>query len=176
MGGAIGVNSTPGSGSTFWIELPREIRSATDRQRFEPPQPKLANPQWQTACAPRHRVLYIEDNPANRALLTQALRRQSGVTLLTAPNGELGVELALTQRPDLILLDINLPDLGGYEVLARLRADPLSAEVPVFAVTANALAADIQRGREAGFAEYLTKPIDVNQLRALLDLYLKFKE
>lgn len=176
MGGAIGVNSTPGLGSTFWIELPREICSETDRQRFQSPQPKLANPQWQTACAPRHRVLYIEDNPANRALLTQALRQQSGVTLLTAPTGERGVELALTQRPDLILLDINLPDLGGYEVLARLRADPLSVKIPVFAVTANALAADIQRGLEAGFAEYLTKPIDINQLRALLDLYLKFKE
>ena len=106
-------------------------------------------------------VLYIEDNPANLKLVSQILAHISQVRLITAHTPELGIELALTYQPSLILLDINLPGMDGYQVLKIIRSDPTLNQTPVVAVTANAMPRDIERGIEAGFADYLTKPLNV---------------
>lgn len=177
MDGTIGVASTPGQGSTFWIDLPAAADAADHLPLIENPMQEMARPAPRgVARQSSHTILYVEDNPANRSLIERTLRGRPGITLLTADTAHRGLDLAMTQHPSLILLDINLPDLGGYEVLARLQANPLNARTPVFAVTANALAVDVQRGLEAGFAEYLTKPIDVDQLLSLIDRYLDAEE
>jgi PAS domain S-box-containing protein len=157
MGGHIGVESAPGAGSTFWIELP----CAADRIDRAPMSPAAACQAVVSDPAPQSVVLYIEDNPANLQLMRQLFAHRRRLRLLTAATAALGLELAATHRPDLILLDINLPGLDGYEVLRRLRALPVTADIPVAAVTANAMPQDIERGRAAGFSAYLTKPLDV---------------
>jgi CheY-like chemotaxis protein len=117
-------------------------------------------------------VLYVEDNPANLKLVELILRRRPDLQLLSAPNAILGLELAIGHRPDLILLDINLPGMSGYEMLERLQATPALAQTPVIAVSANALPRDVAQGLEAGFLAYLTKPIRVRELLDVLDTYL----
>lgn len=166
MGGTVDVKSEVGVGSTFWIELPRESAShsaddyaaaadgATQPQRIEESQ---------------HTVLYIEDNPANIKLVAQLLVRRKHIHLLTAHTPELGIELALARRPDLILLDINMPGMDGYQVLEVFKAEPRLRAIPVIAITANAMTRDIERGMAAGFVGYLTKPLDVAQFYAAVD-------
>jgi len=117
-------------------------------------------------------VLYIEDNPANLKLVAQILGRRKGIRLISAHEAGLGMELARAHRPELILLDINLPDMDGYQLLERLRADEELSAVPVVAVTANAMPRDIERGRAAGFAEYLSKPLDLAHFYAVIDRFL----
>jgi CheY-like chemotaxis protein len=114
-------------------------------------------------------VLYIEDNPANLKLVAQMFSLRPRVRLLSAPAPELGISLALAHRPDLILLDINLPGLDGYQVMEIFRADAVLRAIPVVAVTANAMPRDIERGRAAGFAAYLTKPLDVGTFLQTID-------
>ncbi len=169
MGGTLEVESTPGSGSTFWIDLPREEPAALPGEAGEPaaapPEPPREGERART-------VLYIEDNPANLKLVAQLLGRRPGIELLTAHTPGLGIELARAHAPELVLLDINLPGLDGYQVLEALREDERLAAVPVVAVTANAMPRDIERGRAAGFAEYLTKPLDVARFEQVLDRLL----
>ncbi|MEW5771328.1 MAG: response regulator [Pseudomonadota bacterium] len=117
-------------------------------------------------------MLYIEDNPSNLRLVAQILGRRPHLQLFTAHTPELGIELALGRRPDLILLDINMPGMDGYQVLEVLRLDARSRDIPVIAITANAMPADIARGRAAGFADYLTKPLDVVRLHEAVDARL----
>jgi len=109
-------------------------------------------------------VLYIEDNPANLRLVTQLLGAQPNISLHSAEEPFLGLELAVKHLPDLILLDINLPGIDGYEVLTRLRAQNETKHIPVVAISANAMKKDIDRGMAAGFESYITKPIDVKAL------------
>ena len=109
-------------------------------------------------------VLYVEDNPANLTLVEQLLARHSDLRLLSARDGNLGIEIARASRPDVILMDINLPGLNGLEAMKILRADPATAHIPIVALSANALPRDIKKGVEAGFFRYLTKPIKVNEL------------
>lgn len=113
-------------------------------------------------------VLYIEDNAANVRLVEAMFRVHFDASVVTAPDGERGIELARQLRPPLILLDIHLPGIDGYEVLARLRADAVTASIPVVALSANAMPADIARGQRAGFLRYLTKPVRMEDLAALL--------
>ena len=113
-------------------------------------------------------MLYIEDDPVNLALMEAILDRQGGWRLITAPLPGLGLDIAQSERPDLILLDIQLPDMDGYEVLRRLRASALTRDIPVVAVTANAMAGDVALGDAAGFAGYVTKPIDLARLQAAM--------
>jgi PAS domain S-box-containing protein len=157
MDGAIGVDSVPGEGCAFWIELPAgELASA--------PPPDTAAGGGEAApgqAADEVLVLCVEDNPANLALVGQILERHAGVRLISAPDGEQGLALARAHRPALILLDIHLPRMDGYEVLARLRADPATRAIPVLALTAQAMPSDARRAIEAGFDEYLSKPIDI---------------
>jgi CheY-like chemotaxis protein len=104
-------------------------------------------------------MLYVEDNPANLALVEQLIARRGDLKLLTAIDAPLGIELARAYLPDVILMDINLPGISGYGALKLLRDDPATAHIPVLALSANAMPRDIEKGLEAGFFRYLTKPI-----------------
>ncbi len=173
MGGTIGVDSTVGVGSVFWIEL--GLTSA----------PQLAVQQAEHATSarlpvaagtPLRTLLYVEDNPANLELVEQLIARRPDLRLLSAANGNLGVEFARAYLPEVILMDINLPGISGIEAMKILRADPTTAHIPVIALSANAVPRDIQKGLEAGFFNYLTKPIKVNEFMDALDLALKFAQ
>ncbi|MEO8505875.1 MAG: PAS domain S-box protein, partial [Acidobacteriota bacterium] len=166
MGGVIGVESTVGTGSVFWFDLLKaaapQVESAGDE-----PEASTRSPVQQGA---RERLLlYVEDNPANLKLVQRIIARRPDLRLLSAVTGTLGVALARTKQPDLILMDINLPDISGIEALAILRADPSTAHIPVVAISANAMPHDIEKGLRAGFFRYLTKPIDVVELMATVN-------
>ncbi|WP_018953813.1 response regulator [Thioalkalivibrio sulfidiphilus] len=172
MGGNVGVQSEPGEGSTFWIELPLE--SISDDRPIPAQERDLAS---DATAAPaesdQHLVLYIEDNPSNIKLVAQILGRLPHISLLTAHTPSLGIELAMARRPRLILMDINMPELDGYQVMRVLQGDIYLRDIPVIAVTANAMPRDIEHGRAAGFAEYLTKPLQVERLLETVQRHLK---
>jgi signal transduction histidine kinase/DNA-binding NarL/FixJ family response regulator len=156
MRGAIRVDSVEGKGSTFTVMLP--LGAQTD---------------WATPnLGPLATVLYIEDNPANVLLMRHIMKEMSDIELVAATNAREGMELARGLQPRLILLDINLPEMDGFEVLKLLRSDPHTSEIPVFAVTANALPKDLERGVAAGFDHYLTKPLNIPQFIAAVEVAL----
>ncbi len=113
-------------------------------------------------------MLYIDDNPASIKLMTSLLAELPDVRVLTAPLGAMGVELAVAHRPDIVIVDIQLPDINGYEALARLRMAPETRRIPVIALSGDAMPHDVERGRRAGFVEYLTKPFRVAELLSTL--------
>ncbi len=117
-------------------------------------------------------VLYVEDNPANLNLVRHIFRRRPDILLLTAPEAKLGIELAEAHRPDLILLDINLPGMDGLTAFKHLKALEETRNTPVIAISANAMPKDIQEAMDAGFDDYITKPIDVKALLHAVDTTL----
>lgn len=164
MGGTLDASSVPGVGSTFTIGLAAVEPMAVDE----------ADPQRDVLRAPRRytkarRVLYIEDVVANVRLVTEIFKRRPDITLLSAMSGGLGLDLAREHRPDLVMLDVHLPDIGGEEVLRRLRADPATSHIPVVVLSADAT--EWQRGAllAAGADAYLTKPITVSRLLEIVD-------
>ncbi|MBX3621681.1 MAG: response regulator [Rhizobacter sp.] len=166
MAGRIGVHSTPGTGSEFWIEL--------QRAHTAPPGPDDAprTPAPLPAAQPVPDVpllLYVEDNPANLRLVEEIVAFRGDLRMLTAPDAQLGIELARAHVPRLILMDINLPGLNGRDAQAILAADPLTRHIPVIAVTANAMPRDRAQSMAAGFADYVTKPIHVGRLNEAID-------
>jgi len=163
MNGRLGVRSEPGVGSEFWIELPAATLAEAPQGGVPAAPAGLTAPGLASL-----QVLYIEDNPANLRLVEEILARHEGIALLTAPTASLGLELARAHRPDLLLLDIHLPDSDGYQVLAQLRADPATRGMQVVAVTAYAMPGDIRRALDAGFDAHLPKPIDIAGLDALV--------
>jgi CheY-like chemotaxis protein len=119
-------------------------------------------------------LLYVEDNPANLRLIEQLIARRPDIRLLSATDGNLGIQLARANQPEVILMDINLPGISGIEALRILRADSLTAHIPVIALSANAMPGDIEKGLQAGFFRYLTKPIKVNEFMDTLNTALEF--
>jgi PAS domain S-box-containing protein len=163
MHGEIGIDSAPGQGSRFWVRLPRVAQV---------PMPVASISRDAAAsvpATPARSVLYVEDNPVNIALMEAILTQRPQLTLVSAPLPTLGLELARANPPDLILLDIQLPGMDGYELLRRLRLCDATRDVPAVAISANAMPADIRRGLAAGFTRYLTKPLDVKQVLQVVD-------
>jgi PAS domain S-box-containing protein len=173
MGGVIGVESAVGMGSVFWVEM--IATSAPDFTDAESA-PAAPAPTRVVTRAPLHTLLYVEDNPANLKLVEQLIARRPDMRLLTAVNGNLGIELARHLQPKVILMDINLPDISGFEALQILRGDAATMHIPVVALSANAMPRDIEKGLKAGFLRYLTKPIKVNEFMDALDVALDLAE
>jgi CheY-like chemotaxis protein len=166
MGGSIGVDSTPGNGSRFFFELAVGEKPAVEGEETDPSLIIARTDETEVT------LLHVEDNPANRALVARILERRPHVKILAADTAEKGIELARTRDPDLIVLDINLPGIDGFEALARLKAFVDTKHIPVIALSANAMPSDVKRGLEAGFLQYLTKPIDVKEFLRTIDLFL----
>ena len=171
MGGVIGVESEVGVGSVFWIELNSATAPTFTNGESKPAAP--AQTQVENS-APLRALLYVEDNPANLKLVEQLIARRPDIRLLTAVNGKLGIELARAARPEVILMDINLPGISGTDAMKILRQDPATAHIPVLALSANAIPRDIEAGLEAGFFRYLTKPIKVKEFMEALDVALEY--
>jgi PAS domain S-box-containing protein len=165
MGGTLTVDSRPGAGSTFWFEL----------RSCDPPDLDLDHEFRHLPLAPvrpTRRVLYIEDNLANVRLVERILEHRPNVELIVAMHGQLGLDLAAEHTPDLVLVDLNLPDISGHVLLHRLRADPHTREVPVVVVSADATPGQIASCKAAGADDYLTKPFEIPAFLALVDEFL----
>ena len=158
MGGTIGVETGPGRGCLFWIELPQAAQMEEMEASADAPTVPLPVPPSR-----ERQVLYIEDNPANMRLVKKIMSGLGGIKLITAESAESGLELVKTDRPHLILLDINLPGMDGLEALGCLRENPETRNIPVVAVTASAMPDQLQRIMEAGFDDFMTKPIDLQR-------------
>jgi two-component system sensor histidine kinase/response regulator len=170
MDGDIGVDSVVGKGSAFWIELP-----AVDSPLKALPSDRAAAPK--EACGGEGgKILYIEDNLSNLTLVEQMLAEQPHLQLLTAMQGGLGLDLARQHVPDLILLDLHLPDLRGHEVLERLRSDAITRDIPVVVISADATQRQIKRLKSAGAQSYLTKPLDISEFFRVIDETIRNRE
>ena len=174
MDGVLGVESNDGAGSVFWIEL---LSTAAPALVVGGGEPSTAAPQPDRLSDTRVRtLLYIEDNPANMMLVEQLIDQRPDIRLVKAVNGIIGVELARSQQPDVVLMDINLPGLSGIEALKILHDDPATTHIPVVALSANAMPRDIAKGMDAGFFRYLTKPIKVVEFMDTLNAALEFAD
>jgi PAS domain S-box-containing protein len=168
MGGTIGFESIVDQGSTFWVEFPAAGKAeAAASDTLESGDSSEASPQ-----AAHSHVLYIEDNPMNQRLMQQIFAARNNLDLRVAHTAEIGIQLSRAEPPALILMDINLPGMSGYEALEALAKDPRTASIPVVAVSANAMKGDEERGLKAGFAAYLTKPIDISALFKVVDMLI----
>lgn len=169
MGAKLGFISEPEKGSTFWIEI--SLAPQKSQSDVLPLKRKKAQIDHQN-----HLVLYIEDNAANLRVVEAMFQHMPHLKLISAPRGEFGLELARRYKPDIILLDIHLPGMDGYAVLEALKADPITCDIPVFALSADAMTVDIERGLRAGFIKYLTKPVKMNVLQDAIGSYLNGTE
>lgn len=169
MGGTIGAESNLGMGTVFWVEL-----ALSEAARLPVMESDPTGQSWRRSAAnpARRSLLYVEDNPANLELVEQLVARRPEFDLLSAADGDLGVEFARAYLPDVILMDLNLPGLNGHDAMQMLRADASTAHIPVVALSANAVPRDIERALAAGFFDYVTKPIKVHQFMNALDAAL----
>lgn len=166
MAGDIGFTSAEGEGALFWFELP--LGSEAEVESFDAEVAHMAVVSNDgdgdgdgDGQLPRRKVLYVEDNLSNRALMEMILAKNNRIELITAADGETGVEMARTEKPDLILMDIHLPGISGIEAMRLIRSDAETADIPIFALSANAMQQDIDTALAAGFDNYLTKPFNI---------------
>nr|WP_298056990.1 ATP-binding protein [uncultured Halomonas sp.] len=165
MSGDIGVESQLGQGATFWFTLPTANAEISTDERLTP------NAVY-TPPATTFTLLYIEDNPANQRLMQDVIEEMDEIVLEIAPNAEIGLELMRHCAPALVLMDIHLPGMNGYQALDTMRRDPQLHALPVVALSANAMPSDIKRGLEAGFDAYLTKPLEIDKLQATVTQFI----
>jgi CheY-like chemotaxis protein/anti-sigma regulatory factor (Ser/Thr protein kinase) len=170
MQGEIGVESAPGAGSRFWIELPRAESQIAHVERTSGA--NIIDP----GDLRRGRILYVEDNLSNLTLMQRVLARQEQIELIPAMSGGIALDLARTHMPDLVLLDLHLPDIPGDEVLRQMRQDARLAGIPIVVLSADATPTQIERLKAAGAYAYLTKPLDLKAFNELLDEILDVKE
>lgn len=168
MGGSLKLASQEGAGALFTLRLPRAHPVSETPTSEIPPATLAAENHAETARI----VLYIEDNPSNVELVESALSLRPNVNVIAAPDGPTGLALVAKKQPDMVLIDISLPGIDGYEVCRRLRARAEFKATPILAISANAMPADIEQGKACGFDDYLTKPLDVRALLAHLDRLL----
>ena len=165
MKGRVGFTSEPDRGSEFWVEVPAHHRLVSEPAPLGPAVRASAH----VAEGPRRKVVYIEDNPSNIAFMQDVMGDLPNVDLVTAPSAELGLDLVRAHRPDVVILDINLPGMSGFEARQRLREWPETRDIPVIGLSAAALVGDTRRATQAGFYRYLTKPVKVDELMRALD-------
>jgi signal transduction histidine kinase/CheY-like chemotaxis protein len=165
MGGSVHVDSTLGVGSLFELRL----ADGSALPATPPPADLVSRPLPLPESLPRGSLLYIEDNPVNAQIISELIARRTDLKLEVAPDGLSGVERALALRPDLVLLDMQLPDIDGHEVLRRLRAHPATTGIPVIALSANAMPEDIESALRAGLSDYWTKPLDFRVFMASIE-------
>jgi len=168
MNGSIGFNSEAGKGSVFWIELPLVDRVKKVKEQKSDEEGCSA-----VVIDGKNKLLYVEDNPANIRLMEKIVSNYHDLELLIAVNAEEGIDVARKQLPDIILMDINLPGMNGFDALKKLKLDELTKKIPVIALSAAATKKDKERGAEAGFCCYLTKPFNVNEMMAEINLVLQ---
>ncbi|MBU0675625.1 MAG: PAS domain S-box protein [Proteobacteria bacterium] len=173
MDGDIGVDSTVGVGTEVWFELNKAEEPLFNGEATVD---LVENQALFHSGSALRTLLYVEDNRANMLLVEQLIELRSDVCLVGATDGPQGLAMALSRRPEVILMDINLPGISGIEVLKNLRKDPATAHIPVIALSANAMPRDIEKGLAAGFFRYLTKPIKIDEFMDTLDLALKHAE
>lgn len=171
MGGEIDLESTVGKGSVFWVDIKRTTASPIIAPVINLSVATLTSAPINHAM---HTMLYIEDNPANMMLVESLIERRSDIQLLRATDGLQGIAMARASLPNFILMDINLPGINGLQAMMILAADPMTAHIPVIALSANAMPSDIEKGLQAGFFRYLSKPIKINEFMDTLELVLLF--
>jgi signal transduction histidine kinase/CheY-like chemotaxis protein len=166
MGGTIGAQSTVGAGSVFWIDLRTTDARA---EAIKPDLPLRSANSTPNAEESVRTLLYVEDNQANMQLVEQLIARRPDMRLLEAGNGLQALVLARAHQPNVILMDINLPGINGIQTLRLLKEDPVTAHIPVMALSANAMPDDVAAGLNAGFFRYLTKPVRITEFMDALD-------
>ncbi|MEM5505845.1 PAS domain S-box protein [Shewanella frigidimarina] len=171
MGGVIGVQSTVGVGSVFWFELKRTDEPVSN---FADSAIMVTETLQYEDSERLQTLLYVEDNPANLMLVENIISRRPNLRFLSAADAIQGIEMAHTHQPDVILMDINLPGISGLIALKILRESPITASIPVVALSANAIPRDIEKGLDAGFFHYLTKPLRINEFLKTLDIALEY--
>ncbi len=174
MGGSVGFESTPGAGSLFWVELPLYVRH--DAKTSLTPVPGAVRAALSSEAGAVFRVVYIEDNPSNIAFMEAVMDELPRVELTTVPNAEVGIEVVRDSQPHVVIMDINLPGMSGYDATRRLREWPETKHIPVIALTAAAMLSDRKRLADAGFYRYLTKPVKIPELLDALEQLLKVEE